>query len=70
MNTDKKGAGILVLTSRETQTWHSPFSAELRRWRRARILDRYRHSAVASGLQEFILYDAFENYLLREIIAE
>lgn len=70
MNTDRKGAGILVLTSRETQAWHSPFSAELRRWRRARILTRCRRSAQASGLREFTLYDALENYLLRETIAE
>lgn len=70
MDTDRKGAGILVLTNRETQAWHSPFSAELRRWRRARILLQCRRSAQASGLREYVLYDALENYLLREMIVE
>lgn len=70
MDTDRKGAGILVLTSRETQAWHSPFSAELRRWRRARIVSRCRRSALASGLREYVLFDAHENYLLRESVTE
>lgn len=70
MDTDRKRAGVLVLTSRETQAWHSPLSAELRRWRRARILQRCRRAAIASGLREFILYDALETYLLREVVAD
>lgn len=70
MDTGQNRHGVLVLTTRETQAWHSPFSAELRRWRRARILLRCRRAAVASGLSEFALYDAMENYLLREVVAE
>ncbi len=68
MDTDRKRAGVLVLTQHETRSWHSPLSSELRRWRRARILDRCRRAAVASGHREFVLYDAMENYLLREML--
>ena len=70
MDTDRKGLGILVLTNRETQAWHSPFSAELRRWRRARIVSRCRQSALAYGLREFVMYDELEKYLLRETVAK
>ena len=57
-----------VLLTLDTQRWHSPFSGELRRWRRSRIVERCIRLTRKSGCLDYTIYDAFENYLTRGTI--
>lgn len=63
MSNTVKRMQVHVLSMNDTQRWHSPFSKELRRWRRSKILKKCIRDSRESGFAEYALYDANETYL-------